>query len=96
MGRPSVVEDEDGEVYISIMEREISGGINSNQSSFSLLRMTREQRGAFKFEISPVLNNVVFKLFFFILATTVVFLVSVCTAIIFMKIFEYLVDMLQV
>ena len=65
-------------------------------SSFSLLKMTREQRGFFKVEIAPILNNFVFKIFFFILATSLVFLVSVLTAFVVMRLVEYIISLIQV
>ena len=64
---------------------------------FSMFRMSwREQGGIFRMEISPLLDHILFKMFFFILATTLVFLVSVFAAIIVMKMFEYLTDIIQV
>ena len=49
-----------------------------------------------RLDITPMLNNFVFKIFFFSLATTLVFLVSVFTAFVFMKIIEYLSSFVQV
>ena len=49
-----------------------------------------------RLDITPMLNNIVFKIFFFSLATTLVFLVSVFTAFVFMKIIEYLSSFVQV
>ena len=66
------------------------------EATFSLLRMTRDQRGFFKVEIAPILNNIVFKIFFFILATSLVFLVSVLTAFVVMRLVEYFISLIQV
>ena len=74
----------------------VEGGLTEDTSSFSLLKMTREQRGFFKVEIAPILNNFVFKIFFFILATSLVFLVSVLTAFIVMRLVEYIISLIQV
>ena len=63
----------------------------------SMFRVSwREQGGIFRLEVSPFLNHIIFKMFFFILATTLVFLLSVFAAIIVMKMFEYLADIVQV
>lgn len=75
----------------------INGSLTEEEeASFSLLKMTREQRGFFKLEIAPILNNFVFKIFFFILATSLVFLVSVLTAFIVMRLVEYVISLIQV
>ena len=75
----------------------IDGSLTEEEeASFSLLRMTREQRGFLKFEIAPILNNFVFKIFFFILATSLVFLVSVLTAFVVMRLVEYVISLIQV
>ena len=66
------------------------------EATFSLLRMTHDQRGFFKLEIAPILNNIVFKIFFFILATSLVFLVSVLTAFVIMRLVEYIISFIQV
>lgn len=66
------------------------------EATFSLLRMARDQRGFFKLEIAPILNNIVFKIFFFILATSLVFLVSVLTAFVVMRLVEYFISLIQV
>ena len=66
------------------------------EATFSLLRMARDQRGFFKVEIAPILNNIVFKIFFFILATSLVFLVSVLTAFVVMRLVEYFISLIQV
>ena len=66
------------------------------EATFSLLRMTHDQRGFFKLEIAPILNNIVFKIFFFILATSLVFLVSVLTAFVIMRLVEYIISLIQV
>ena len=75
----------------------INGSLTEEEeTSFSLLRMTREQRGFLKFEIAPILNNFVFKIFFFILATSLVFLVSVLTAFVVMRLVDYFISLIQV
>lgn len=75
----------------------INGSLTEEEeTSFSLLRMTREQRGFLKFEIAPILNNFVFKIFFFILATSLVFLVSVLTAFVVMRLVDYVISLIQV
>ena len=70
--------------------------LNDEDVTSSLLRMSREERGFFKVEIAPILNNFVFKIFFFILATSLVFLVSVLTAFVVMRLVEYIISPIQV
>ena len=80
----SVLSDDDG-----LGDNRISG-------NFSLLVMHRNPSGVFKLAITPILDNFVFKIFFFIIATSVVFLVSIATAFIFMKLMYYLSDLVEV
>ena len=78
------------------MEELSDGDIETQEASSSLLKMTRERKGFFKFEIAPILNTFAFKIFFFILATSLVFLVSVITAFVVMRVVEYIIKVVQV
>ena len=71
-------------------------GDNRINGNFSLLVMHRNPSGVFKLAITPFLDNFVFKIFFFIIATSVVFLVSIATAFFFMKLMYYLSDLVEV
>ena len=80
----------------------LSDGVGDNHTSlgasgnFSLLIMNRHPSGVFKLTITPILDNFLFKIFFFIIATSVVFLISIATAFIFMKLMYYLSDLVEV
>ena len=73
-----------------------AGDGDTMASSRSLWDTQREQRGVFKLELSPILNNFAFKIFFFVVATSLVFFVSVVTAFVVMRIVEYLTALVQV
>ena len=75
---------------------ELLGDGDTMASSRSLWDTQREQRGVFKLELSPILNNFAFKIFFFVVATSLVFFVSVVTAFVVMRIVEYLTALVQV
>ena len=73
-----------------------AGDEDTMATSRSLLETQRGQRGVFKLEISPILNNFAFKIFFFVVATSLVFFVSVVTAFVVMRIVEYITALVQV
>ena len=74
-----------------------AGDEDTMATSRSLLETAqRGQRGVFKLEISPILNNFAFKIFFFVVATSLVFFVSVVTAFVVMRIVEYFTALVQV
>ena len=73
-----------------------AGDEDTMATSRSLLETQRGQRGVFKLEISPILNNFAFKIFFFVVATSLVFFVSVVTAFVVMRIVGDLTALVQV
>ena len=81
-----------------IVEEEWGLSNKSEEESlpYSMFRISwREQGGIFRMEINPFLDHIIFKIFFFIFVTTMVFLVSVFAALLVMKLFEYLTDIIQ-
>ena len=59
-------------------------------STFSLLRLTGEQREYFVVQIFPILDTFYFKIFFFLISTLVVFITAISAAFIVIKCFEYI------
>ena len=68
-------------------EPERTGGVNAEQH-FSLLDLTmtgQEQGGVFRLEFNPRLNHLLFKILFFLVATSFVFCLSVLAAYLMLK-----------
>ena len=68
-------------------EPERTGGVNTEQH-FSLLDLTmtgQEQGGVFRLEFNPRLNHLLFKILFFLVATSFVFCLSVLAAYLMLK-----------
>ena len=59
-------------------------------STFSLLRLTGEQREYLVVKIYPILDTFYFKIFFFLISTLVVFITAISAAFIVIKCFEYI------
>ena len=67
-----------------------------SQDTLSLLEMSREQRGVLRLEFSPQLNHVLFKIIFFMVATSFVFCVSVLAAYLMLKTILCIRNLVQV
>ena len=68
-------------------EPERTGGVNTEQH-FSLLDLTmtgQQQGGVFRLEFNPRLNHLLFKILFFLVATSFVFCLSVLAAYLMLK-----------
>ena len=62
--------------------------VKTDGDHFSLLDLTmtgQEQRGVFRLEFNPRLNHVLFKILFFLVATSFVFCLSVLAAYLMLK-----------
>ena len=67
-----------------------------SKHNFSLLEMSREQRGVFRLDFSPPLNHVLFKIIFFMVATSFVFCLAILAAFLMLKMIVWIRNSLEV
>ena len=62
----------------------------------ALLKLSTEQRDFYKIKIVPLLNTFVFKIFFFLISTSIVFFIAIIAAFIVTKLVEIVHNCLKV
>merc|ERR1711970_606331 len=60
-----------------------------DNSTFSLFRISGEQRDWFAIKIYPIMDTFYFKILFFLICTSIVFISAITAAFIIIKFFEY-------